>query len=121
MQPGRARADGGCPPSGPITPERPRLRLVLAAPERELLLRAVALAREARASGNHPFRAVVAGAEGGVLVEAQNSVVTGIDRTGHAELNAVRALGARPADELAAATLFPSTVPCAMCAGFWTG
>jgi tRNA(Arg) A34 adenosine deaminase TadA len=96
---------------------------VLTAPEAEFVLRTVALAMEARRSGNHPFGALVADTHGTVLVEARNSVVTGADPTGHAELTAVRAVGARPADELATCTLFSSTEPCAMCAGgiYWSG
>jgi len=60
----------------------------------------------------------------GTIVEAENTVVTGSDPTGHAETNLVRLAAARlsPAD-LATATLYTSTEPCAMCCGaiFWAG
>ena len=58
------------------------------------------------------------------MLEAENSVVTGRDITGHAELNLVRAAGARfDVVTLEAATLYTSTEPCAMCSGaiFWSG
>lgn len=88
------------------------------------LLRAIAISREARDQGNHPFGALLVGPDGQVLLEAQNTVVTESDVTGHAELNLVRAASRElPADVVAAATLYSSCEPCAMCAGaiFWSG
>lgn len=85
--------------------------------------RAVQLARDARARGDHPFGALLVTA-GGTVVEALNSVVTGNDPTGHAETNLVR-LAASTVDAAARAssTLYTSTEPCAMCAGaiYWAG
>lgn len=89
-----------------------------------LLARAVDLAREARERGDHPFGALLADGAGAVLAEARNSVVTGRDVTGHAELNLVRLAWAQLEPEVvAAATLYTSTEPCAMCAGaiYWAG
>ena len=89
-----------------------------------LLLRAIQLARAARDGGNHPFGALLAGADGVVALEAENTVVTGSDATGHAETNLVRlASRAHTRDELAAMSLYTSTEPCAMCAGaiYWSG
>ena len=57
-------------------------------------------------------------------MEAENTVTTGRDVTGHAELNLVRAAsGSFSEDELAGCTLYSSTEPCAMCAGgiYWSG
>lgn len=88
------------------------------------LRRAIDLARRARENGNHPFGAVLVGPGGEVLAEAQNTVVTQKDATGHAELNLVRmASHAYPPELLARSTLFTSTEPCAMCAGaiHWSG
>ncbi|WP_394552428.1 nucleoside deaminase [Agromyces sp. MMS24-JH15] len=85
--------------------------------------RAVALARHARARGDHPFGCVVVAADGRIA-EGLNSVVTRRDPTGHAETNAVRAAAAAfTAAELARATLYTSTEPCAMCSGaiYWSG
>jgi tRNA(Arg) A34 adenosine deaminase TadA len=96
-----------------------------ASPQDETLLRrALAVAREARAHGNHPFGALLAGDDGRVRLEAENTVVTEGDCTGHAELNLVRAacrtLGG---GELVGATIYTSTEPCAMCSGaiYWGG
>ncbi len=86
--------------------------------------RAIGLARLARGHGNHPFGALLADAEGEVLLEAENTVVTASDLTGHAELNLVRQASKHlDGDARAAATLYTSTEPCAMCAGaiYWAG
>ena len=88
------------------------------------LRRAIELARLARQNGNHPFGALLVGPGGDVLGEAQNTVVTERDCTGHAELNLVRMASRGHTDEiLAGCTLFTSTEPCAMCAGaiLWSG
>ena len=88
------------------------------------LRRSIAIAHAARDHGNHPFGAILVGADGSVLAEAENTVVTGSDPTGHAELNLVRIACAQyDAETLRTSTLFTSTEPCAMCAGaiFWGG
>jgi tRNA(Arg) A34 adenosine deaminase TadA len=59
------------------------------------LRRAIAVAQAARRHGNHPFGAILVGADGKVLAEAENTVVTARDATGHAELNLVRIATAR--------------------------
>ncbi len=86
--------------------------------------RALELARQARDRGNHPFGALLTDAEGRVQFEAENTVVTESDCTGHAELNLIREACLHVDREaLAAATLYTSTEPCAMCAGaiYWAG
>ena len=51
-------------------------------------------------------------------MQAENSVVTGRDSTGHAETNLVRlATQQFLPEQLARCTLYASTEPCAMCAG----
>lgn len=90
----------------------------------ELMRRAIALAQEARNAGNHPFGALIADANGNILVEAQNTVVTQKDCTGHAETNLMRAASKQfEANSLQDCTLYTSTEPCAMCAGamYWGG
>ncbi|MFB2554278.1 nucleoside deaminase [Herbiconiux liangxiaofengii] len=85
------------------------------------LERAVDLARAARERGDHPFGALLVTGDGRV-VEAMNTVNTGHDPIGHAETNLVRDAGqALERDELATATLYTSTEPCAMCTGaiYW--
>lgn len=92
--------------------------------ELEHLRRAIGVARRAREHGNHPFGAILVGAENQVLLEAENTVNTGRDCTGHAETNLVRMASQRlDAAALAGSTLYTSTEPCAMCAGaiYWSG
>ncbi|MBS44177.1 MAG: tRNA-specific adenosine deaminase [Nocardioides sp.] len=88
------------------------------------LRRAIAVSRAARDHGNHPFGALLVGPDGVVLLEAENTVTTGEDVTGHAETNLVR-LAWREVDRdlLPRCTLVTSCEPCAMCAGaiYWSG
>jgi tRNA(Arg) A34 adenosine deaminase TadA len=83
---------------------------------------AIKLARLAREHGNHPFGALLVDEEGSVVLEAENTVRTGRDVTGHAETNLMREASARfEPDFLEQCTLYTSTEPCAMCAGaiYW--
>ncbi len=93
-------------------------------PYQALMHRALDLARQARDHGNHPFGALLADAGGRVRLEAENTVVTERDCTGHAETNLMR-LACPNLDEetLNGATLYTSTEPCAMCAAaiYWGG
>lgn len=89
-----------------------------------LLRRAFAVARAARATGCHPFGAVLADAAGAVLMEQQNAYLPNRDMTGHAErVLASRASVAYGATFLRGCTLYASAEPCAMCAGaiYWAG
>ena len=91
--------------------------------DEKLLRRAIQIAADARANGNHPFGALLADAEGNILLEAENTVVTGKDITAHAELNLVRLASQHYGPEmLKDCTLYTSTEPCPMCAGalFWS-
>ena len=56
-----------------------------------LLRRAIVLADRARAGGDHPFGALLADADGRIVLEAGNTVGTTRDVTGHAETNLVSA------------------------------
>jgi tRNA(Arg) A34 adenosine deaminase TadA len=89
------------------------------------LRRAIALSERARANGRHPFGALIIAPPAEVLAAAENRAIgPDCDATGHAELEAVRAASRHhgPAS-LAAATLYASAEPCAMCAGaiYWSG
>jgi tRNA(Arg) A34 adenosine deaminase TadA len=88
----------------------------------ELLRRAIALSASAVTHGNHPFGALLADADGQVVLTAENTVVTERDITGHAETNLVRS-AARAHPDLSAFSLYTSCEPCAMCAGaiYWAG
>lgn len=88
------------------------------------LRRAFAIAAAAADAGSHPFRAVLVGGDGTVLMEQGNAYLPDHDMTGHAErVLATRASQRfRPA-ELFDATLYSSAEPCAMCTGaaYWAG
>ncbi|AMM22323.1 hypothetical protein AX769_09490 [Frondihabitans sp. PAMC 28766] len=84
----------------------------------------IAVSRRSVDHGNHPFGAVLVDADGQVVLEAENTVVTGDDCTGHAETNLVRAAWKTiGAEALATHTLYTSCEPCAMCSGaiYWSG
>jgi tRNA(Arg) A34 adenosine deaminase TadA len=73
---------------------------------------------------NHPSGSLLVDPDGNVALEAENTVLTGRDCIGHAELNLVRAAGSRfEAASLRGYTLYTSPEPCAMCAGaiYWSG
>lgn len=98
--------------------------MALGSADERHLRRAIELARLAREKGNHPFGSLLVDASGRIVLEAENTVVTSRDVTGHAELNLVRAaVVPLDADALSSATLFASTEPCAMCSGaiYWSG
>ena len=100
----------------------PKLQM---ADHERLLRRAFEVARRARVRGDHPFGALLAGPDGGVLLEQENGFASeGRDMTAHAErLLASRASRAYGPEFLAACTLYSSAEPCAMCAGaiYWAG
>ena len=81
--------------------------------------RAIQLAADARARGDHPFGALLLFPDG-TTIEALNSVVTTGDPTGHAETNLVRQAAAS-GRSLEGSILYTSTEPCAMCSGaiYW--
>jgi tRNA(Arg) A34 adenosine deaminase TadA len=98
--------------------------MALGSTDERHLLRTIELAASARTAGNHPFGSLIVDAAGKIVREAENTVVTSCDVTGHAELNVVRAAGIELGDAfLLGATLYTSTEPCAMCAGaiYWAG
>ncbi len=87
------------------------------------LRRTFALAAASRASGKHPFGAMVVGADGSVISEAgNNSLPPDGDPTQHAEvLAAAKAARLLSPSVLAGATLYTSAEPCCMCSGaiYW--
>ena len=89
-----------------------------------LIRRAIELAQQARNNGNHPFGALLTDPNGTILLEAQNTVNTHNDCTGHAETNLVRNASQQlDKHTLKTSILYTSTEPCAMCAGaiYWSG
>ena len=90
----------------------------------DLLRLAFDVAERAMDNGNHPFGAVLADADGEVLLEVENGYLPDGDMTGHAErLLATMACKTFEPDELAECTIYSSAEPCAMCAGaiYWAG
>ena len=82
------------------------------------------IARQARAAGNHPFGAILAGPDGAVLMQAGNAHGDAGDRTGHAERVLMTEASLKySAEFLAGCTMAASAEPCAMCAGaaYWAG
>ena len=80
------------------------------------------VAQNARKKGNHPFGALLVDENGHIVMEAENTVVTANDCTGHAETNLMRQVSSKHDREfLAKCTIYTSTEPCAMCAAaiFW--
>jgi tRNA(Arg) A34 adenosine deaminase TadA len=74
------------------------------------LRRAIAIAQQARDHGNHPFGALLVDAHQQVILEAENTVITEQDCTGHAETNLMRLASRQVApDVLATSTLYSST------------
>ena len=91
--------------------------------EIEHLKTAISAAWRAREHGNHPFGAVLVDEHNRIVLQAENTVVTGRDSTGHAETNLVRlATQQFSTEQLLHYTLYSSTEPCAMCAGaiYWS-
>jgi tRNA(Arg) A34 adenosine deaminase TadA len=92
--------------------------------DEHFLRRSFDVARRATSHGNHPFGAILVGADGKVLLEAENGYMPAQDGTAHAErLLATRACREFSREERARATLYSSAEPCAMCAGaiYWAG
>lgn len=78
----------------------------------------IEVAQKSREHGNHPFGAILVDENDQVLLQAENTVVTGSDCTGHAETNLMRlATQHYSSEKLVSCTLYTSTEPCAMCAG----
>lgn len=88
-----------------------------------LLRESIRVGLEARAAGNHPFGAVLADANGEILMTMGNNYQ--VDKgPGHAETNLARAAAITyDEDFLATCTLYTAFEPCSMCAGtiYWAG
>lgn len=92
--------------------------------DEELIRHCIELAQQSRARGDHPFGALLADADGNILLEAMNTCGTKGDFTGHAERNLMtEASMAYDAEFLRTCSMYTSAEPCAMCAGsvYWAG
>ena len=84
---------------------------------------AIALSRDARQAGNHPFGAVLV-LDDAVVLTATNTVTTDRDPTAHAETNLVaEAIRRLSPEQRRRSVLYTSCEPCAMCTGkiYWAG
>ena len=89
----------------------------------DYLRRAIAMAQQSRDAGHHPFGSLVV-LDGEMIAEAQSLKTRDRDATSHSEMQVLRvASSGHPPSELARATMYASTEPCAMCAGasYWAG
>ncbi len=79
--------------------------------------RALELAEEAVAAGQHPFGAVVVAADGALLGEGRNSVPADRDPAAHGEIAAIRDAWRRAGSwsALRDATMYASCEPCLLC------
>lgn len=85
--------------------------------DERFLRRAVELASKAGAAGERPFASLLVCADGTVLIEDHNTVVSDLDITAHPELKLARWAARELAPDVAAATtMFTSCEPCPMCA-----
>jgi guanine deaminase len=83
--------------------------------EGELLERAIGLALENAAAGQHPFGALVV-RDGETLASGVNRTLRDADPTAHAEIEAIRAAARRHGSKaLAGTTVVSSCEPCPMC------
>ena len=92
--------------------------------EKSLLRRAIEVSTRSVANGNLPFGALLADPDGNVLLEAENSDITGKSPLNHAETNLMRlAIEKLTPEQIATATVYTSCEPCAMCSGsmYWGG
>ena len=86
--------------------------------DERLLRQAIAVSSRAAANGNMPYGAVLADARGNVLLEAENTTITGKNPLNHAETNLVNlAVTTLTPEQISGATLYASCEPCAMCSG----
>jgi tRNA(adenine34) deaminase len=86
-------------------------------PDERFMDEALALAREAQASGEVPVGAVVV-VDGGICGRGFNSPIRMSDPTAHAEILALREAARRMNNyRLEGATMYATLEPCVMCAG----
>jgi tRNA(Arg) A34 adenosine deaminase TadA len=90
--------------------------------DEDFIKRAFDVARRARAKGNPPFGAILVDGAGTVVLEAENTVASERDCTGHAETNLIRE-ASRRFGSLSPYIMYTSGEPCCMCsaAAFWGG
>jgi tRNA(Arg) A34 adenosine deaminase TadA len=82
-----------------------------------LLRQALAVAKRSKEKGNLPFGCLLAGPDGTILEEGENTVVTSANAIAHCEINLLQQLGGKYSPEyLQQCSIYASTEPCPMCA-----
>lgn len=91
--------------------------IILMMDHRELIRRAIEVARGGIAAGQSPFGAVIATQAGEVIHEANNTVHASCDSTAHAEINTIRGACNRLGTiDLRGHVIAATCEPCPMCA-----
>ncbi|MFA7124919.1 MAG: nucleoside deaminase [Sphaerochaetaceae bacterium] len=88
-----------------------------------LLFETVKIARAAKASGNHPFGALLADKDGNILIKQGNEAFTQGHLCAHAEtLLLFKAVKEYSPEFLSSCSLYSSVEPCVMCTGalYWS-
>lgn len=91
--------------------------------EERFIRSAIALARQSKQHGNHPFGAILV-LDNVIILEGENTVITGNNPTEHAEMNLINlAWKQLTKEQIERCILYTSCEPCPMCTGaiFWSG
>jgi tRNA(Arg) A34 adenosine deaminase TadA len=92
--------------------------------DKQLLRASLKIARRSLEKGNLPFGCLLADANGQIIEEAENTVISDADSIAHCEINLAHQLSGKYEFEyLQTCSLYASTEPCPMCTGamFWCG
>ena len=92
--------------------------------DQEFCRKALLVALRSKNKGNLPFGCILVDAEGTILKEGENTVITGKDSIAHCEINLIHACAGQYSFEfLNSCTVYASTEPCPMCSAalFWSG
>jgi tRNA(Arg) A34 adenosine deaminase TadA len=91
--------------------------------EETFIRHAIQLAQQSKQNGNHPFGALLV-LDNVIILEAENTVITGNNPTEHAEMNLVNLAWKQfTKEQIERCILYTSCEPCPMCTGaiFWSG
>jgi len=88
------------------------------------LRESIKTAATSRNKGNLPFGCILVDADGNIIKQGENSIVTDKNAIAHCEINLVNNIsGIYTKEFLQTCTVYASTEPCPMCAAaiFWSG
>lgn len=92
--------------------------------DKDLLKAALHVAERSMEKGNLPFGCILADADGNIIEEGENTVITSLDSIAHCEINLVHRLAGKfDFKYLDSCSIYASTEPCPMCTAaiFWSG